>query len=80
MNNLKCIKYKCFCYFESDNLYYETCRLISKRVLLDKCYGLTEVPNKKEEIACKIAKLTEEYDQLCLLENWVKDNQIKIII
>lgn len=72
---LKCIKENCQYYFESDNLYYETCKLISKRVLLDKCHGLTEVPNKQIEIASKIAKLTQEFDQLCLLENWVRDNQ-----
>ena len=76
LKELKCIKNKCKKYFSSDNLYYETCYLISKRVLLDKCYGLAEIPNKKEEIVCKIAKLTQEYDDLCLLENWVKDNQI----
>lgn len=74
LKELKCIKEKCGFYFESDG-YYEICQLISKRVLLDRCYGLAEVPDKKEEVACKIAKLTEEYDRLCFLESWVEDNQ-----
>jgi len=72
---LKCIKEKCGFYFESDNMYFETCRLISKRVLLDKCHGLSEVPNKKEKIACKIAKLTKEFNNLCLLETLIRENQ-----
>lgn len=71
---LKCIKNKCDYYWSSDD-YYETCYLISKRVLLNKCYGLAEVPSKKEELICKIAKLTEEYNQLCLLESWIMENQ-----
>lgn len=75
MEELKCIKDKCKKYFESDNLYYETCQLISKYVLLDRCYGLVEVENKKEEITCKIAKLVEEYDYLDGLEKLVMDNQ-----
>ena len=72
---LKCIKENCKYYFESNNLYFETCQIISKKVLLDNCYGLSEVPDKKEEIACRIAKLTEEFDYLCLLENLIKENQ-----
>lgn len=72
---LKCIKRKCKYYFESDQKYYEVCRLVSKYVLLDKCYGLDEVTNKKEEIACKIQKLTQEYEYLSFLETWVRDNQ-----
>lgn len=71
---LKCIKDKCYLYFESDR-YYETCQLISKRVLLDKCYGLAEIPNKREEIVCRIAKLTQELDKLNGLENLIRDNQ-----
>jgi hypothetical protein len=74
---LKCIKENCDFYFESDNLYYEACQLISKRILLDKCYGLAEVPNKKIEIASKVQKLIKEFDRLCFLESWVEDNQIK---
>lgn len=72
--NLKCIRDKCFCHFSSDD-YFETCYLISKRVLLDQCYGLTEIPNKKEEIICKIAKLTEELNRLDELEKFIKENQ-----
>jgi len=75
IKELKCIKENCHYYFESDNLYYETCKLISKRVLPDKCYGITEVPNKKEEIACKIAKLTQEFDKLCSLKTLIINNQ-----
>lgn len=71
---LKCIKNKCFCYFESDQ-YFETCYLISKRVLLDRCYGIDKIPNKREEIVCKIAKLTQELDKLDGLENLIRNNQ-----
>jgi len=74
MNNSKCIKYNCYYYFNSDD-YFETCKLLDKYILLDKCYGIEEVPNKQIEIASKIQKLTQEFDRLCLLENWVKDNQ-----
>jgi len=72
---LKCIKEKCKFYFESDNLYFETCLLISKYVLLDYCYGLSAIPNKKEEVTCKIAKLVSELDCLNELEELIKDNQ-----
>lgn len=71
---LKCIKEKCFCYFQSDN-YYETCKLISKYMLLDKCFGLMEIPAKKEELICKIAKLVEELNELEGLENLIRKNQ-----
>jgi len=72
---LKCIKENCKFYFESDNLYFETCQLISKYILLDYCYGLSEVPNKKEIIVCKIAKLVEELEYLNGLEELIKNNQ-----
>lgn len=72
--NLKCIRGKCDYFFSSDN-YFETCQLISKYVLTDKCYGLAEIPNKKEEIICKIAKLTEELNRFDELENLIKENQ-----
>jgi len=71
---LKCIKWNCKFYHESDN-YFETCQLISKYVLLDNCYGLSEIPNKKEELTCKIAKLVKEYDYLSELEELIRDNQ-----
>lgn len=70
----KCIKDKCKKYFNSD-YYYETCYLLSKRVLLDKCHGIEEIPNKKEYIICKIAKLTTELDELEKLEKLIKENQ-----
>ena len=72
---LKCIKEKCFLYFESDNKYFETCQLVSKYILLDKCYGLTAIPNKKEEVTCKIANLVKELDCLNELEELIKNNQ-----
>lgn len=72
---LKCIKEKCSCYWESDS-YYETCKLVSRYLLLDKCYGLSEVQNKKEEITCQIAKLVSELEYLNGLENLVRNNQI----
>ena len=71
---LKCIKWKCRFYHESDN-YFETCQLISKYILLDYCYGLSEVPNKKEIIVCKIANLVEELECLNGLEELIRNNQ-----
>ena len=70
----KCIKEKCFLYFSSDN-YYEVCQLVSKYVLIDKCYGIKEIPNKKEEVVCKIAKLTNELNYLQELEILIRNNQ-----
>ena len=74
MEELKCIRDKCSFYQES-SIYHETCGLVSKRVLLDECYGLDEVVNKREEIACRIQKLTQEFEYLTFLKDWVKDNQ-----
>ena len=71
---LKCIKWNCKFYHESDN-YFETCQLISKYVLLDNCYGLSEIPNKKEELTCKIAKLVSELEYLNELEELIRNNQ-----
>jgi len=71
---LKCIKWNCKFYHESDN-YFETCQLISKYVLLNNCYGLSEIPNKKEELICKIADLVKEYDYLSELESLIKSKQ-----
>ena len=71
---LKCIKWNCKFYHESDN-YFETCQLISKYVLLDNCYGLSEIPNKKEELTCKIAKLVSELEYLNELEELIENNQ-----
>jgi len=73
----KCIKEKCFLYFSSDN-YYEVCQLVSKYVLIDKCYGIKEIPNKKEEIVCKIADLVKELDCLNELEELIRSNQNSI--
>jgi len=70
----KCIKEKCFLYFNSDD-YFEVCQLVSKYILLDKCYGLTAIPNKKEEVVCKIADLIKELDCLNELEELIRSNQ-----
>ena len=70
----KCIKEKCFLYFNSDD-YYEVCQLVSKYVLIDKCYGITAIPNKKEEVVCKIANLVKELECLNELEELIKNNQ-----
>jgi len=75
LKELKCIKEKCFLYFESDNKYFETCQLVSKYILLDKCYGITAIPNKKEEVTCKIANLVKELDCLNELEELIMNNQ-----
>jgi hypothetical protein len=44
-------------------------------MLLDKCFGLMEIPAKKEELICKIAKLVEELNELEGLENLIRKNQ-----
>jgi len=72
---IKCIKEKCKFYYDSDDKYFETCSLISKFALLDKCHGISEIPNKKEELTCKIASLVKEYDYLNGLEKLIKNNQ-----
>lgn len=73
-DNLRCIRDKCDLFFSSDD-YFETCNLVSKRVLLTRCFGLTEVKNKKEEITCKIAKLVSELEYLDGLEELVRNYQ-----
>lgn len=53
LNELKCIKENCPWYFESDQ-YIETCQLISKYIMLDRCYGINEIPNKKKNTFVKL--------------------------
>jgi len=72
---IKCIKEKCPFYYQS-NIYQETCYLISKYALLDKCYGILEIPNKKEIIACKISELLKELDCLEETNTLIMCNQI----
>ena len=73
--NIKCIKEKCPFYYKS-NKYQEVCHLTSKYKLLDKCYGVLEIPNKKEIIICKIAKLINELDCLEETNTLIMCNQI----
>jgi len=73
--NIKCIKEKCPFYYQS-NIYQETCYLISKYKLLDKCYGILEIPNKKEIIACQISELLKELDCLEETNTLIMCNQI----
>jgi hypothetical protein len=70
---MNCIKRKCPYYFESDSIYY-SCQLINERILPDECYGIKKIPDKKEEIICKIARLTQEFNRLNILENLIKEN------
>ena len=73
--NIKCIKEKCPFYYQS-NIYQETCYLISKYKLLDICYGILEIPNKKEIIACQISELLKELDCLEETNTLIMCNQI----
>ena len=73
--NIKCIKEKCPFYYQS-NIYQETCYLTSKYKLLDKCYGILEIPNKKEIIACKISTLINELECLEETNTLIMCNQI----
>jgi hypothetical protein len=43
---------------------------------MGKCHGLNMINNKKEDIVCKIAKLTEEFDYLCELEWLIQNKQV----
>ena len=70
----KCIKENCPRFYSSDN-YFETCQLVSKYVLIDKCYGIEAIPERKEEIACKIQKLIGEFTELGELEQLIKNKQ-----
>ena len=73
--NIKCIKEKCPFYYNSST-YQEVCHLISKYKLLDKCYGILEIPNKKEIIACQISELLKELDCLEETNTLIMCNQI----
>jgi len=70
----KCIKEKCFLYFSSDN-YYNICQLTNEHIISNKCCGIKEIPNKKEEVICKIADLIKELECLNELEELIKNNQ-----
>jgi len=78
VKELKCIKEKCPFYYQS-NIYQETCYLTSKYKLLDKCCGILEIPNKKEIIICKIAKLINELECLEETNTLIMCNQNEIM-
>lgn len=62
-NNFKCIKNQCRYYFASD--IYEGCSITDKyRYVLNNYCDLTNIATREEEIACKIARLTNELEYL----------------
>jgi len=73
-SNLKCIKENCKYYHNSSD-YFESCELLSKYVLLDKCYGLSETQNKQENLACKISNLINELQYLNNLKSLIECHQ-----
>jgi hypothetical protein len=77
--DFKCInfdKIKCPMYFETDT--YKICQLNPTRYINEKCIGFSYIRPEMEEIACKIAELTNEYDKLAKLKNFIIDNQENI--
>lgn len=72
---LKCIKEKCNSYFSSDDRYVEICQLANEYIPSNKCIGLGKIPDRKEELSCKIAKLVGELEYLNGLEELIKGNQ-----
>ena len=72
-NNLKCIKYKCDYYFESD-IYIE-CLIADKYIKNGNCIGITPAKKIAEEETCRISKLINKINEIKGLEKYVKENQ-----
>ena len=72
-NNLKCIKYKCDYYFESD--IYIKCLIADKYIKNGNCIGINPAKKKAEEETCKISKLINKINEIKGLEKYVKENQ-----
>jgi hypothetical protein len=70
---LKCIKDKCYYYFESD--IFKTCKLKPNQGIIDECIGFDEIPTKMDEIIGKVALLMNKYNRLECMEDWIKDHQ-----
>ena len=70
---LKCIKDKCYYYFESD--IFKTCKLKPNQGIIDECIGFSEIEPRREEVIGKIALLTNELNRLEHMRDWIKDNQ-----
>lgn len=85
---LKCIQEKCKYYVDfMDNVIndkklnsitkfipYYKCKLTNEYIS-NKCEGVNKLEERKEEVGCKIQKLTQEYEYLNFLQEWVRDNQ-----
>lgn len=72
---MKCIGEKCPYYSVSDS-YFTYCNIRNLPIGAElKCIGKKYIPQAIEEVMCKIAKLTTEYNRLSVLEEYIKDNQ-----
>lgn len=76
---MKCIKYKCKYYFNSDD-YAEICHVNNEYCVSGECIGLDKIQGKMEAIACEISKLSEEYINLHYLKSFIRENQSANII
>lgn len=72
MKNIKCIETNCPMFSESD--IFKTCRVKPAQYIVSECRP-DAIRLRMEEIACKIAKLTTEYNTLVVLESYIKDHQ-----
>lgn len=71
---MKCIKYECKYYFNSDD-YFEICHVANDYCVSGECIGFDKIDDAIEEIFCTISKLTREYNDLANLKDWIKENQ-----
>lgn len=76
---IKCIGKLCPKYTEEliGGMECNYCNLVNDFVnsYTQDCIGFDHLPNKREELACKIAKLTTEYNSLTGFEEYIKDYQ-----
>jgi hypothetical protein len=70
----KCLKNQCSMYYSSDD-YFEICHVVDEYCVAGDCIGYDKIDSKMEEIACKISKLTNEYNTLAELKKYIIDNQ-----
>lgn len=70
---MKCIKYKCKYYFESD--IHIKCSIADKYIKNGNCIGINFAKKKAEDIQCEISKMITEFNNLKGLEKFVKGNQ-----
>ncbi len=73
IKNINCINELCPYFFSSDGL--KICYLANENYISDKCKGIDKIKPKMEYLSCKIAKLTNEYNKLEYLEDYIRSKQ-----